>query len=122
MSEITKLYKKAGVKPFKTCEFCTQRSVDCMKENISNITCGFSSDIFPPFTAEKQIELIKWLSDTDYYIHNIYKTIDTKEYFIENYYYDMQVDNFEESLAGLVNNLWQDLTEEEQAEIKKILE
>jgi hypothetical protein len=31
-------------------------------------------------------------------------------------------DNFEESLAGLINNLWQDLTEEERKQIRGILE
>ena len=53
---------------------------------------------YPPFTAEKQLELIKWLSDTDYYIHTLYKTIDTKEYCIENDFYNVQANDFEEAL------------------------
>lgn len=32
------------------------------------------------------------------------------------------MNNFEESLAGLINSLWQDLTEEEKQQVKGILE
>lgn len=61
-----------------------------------------------PFTAEKQIELIKWL-------------------IIEGYIEDMLTvqiseENFEACLADTFNELWQDLTEEEKQQIKKVLE
>lgn len=111
MNEVTKLYENVG--------FIQKRCKD-----YSCIVCDKNKDCdkYPPFTAEKLIELIKWLSDTDYYIHNIYKTIDTKEYCIENDFYDIQTNKFEEALARLINKLWQDLTEEERKQIKEILE
>ena len=131
MSEITKLYENAGIEKevIKGCyDYYSKLGIDIWKENDCRgkncDTCKKDKSIkrYPPFTAEKQLELIKWLSDTDYYIHNIYKTIDTKEYFIDNYYYDMQTDNFEETLAGFINKHWQDLTEEEKQQVKGILE
>ena len=118
MSEITKLYENAGV--LKEClspcyiNETWRKTHDC--PNCDN------RENYPPFTAEKQIELIKWLSDTDYYIYNIYKTIDTKEYCIENCYYDIQTNKFEETLARLINKLWADMSEEEKQQVKGILE
>lgn len=118
MSEIEKLYENARV--LKEClspcyiNKTWRKTHDC--PNCDN------REYYPPFTAEKQIELIKWLSDTDYYIHNIYKTIDTKEYCIENDFYDIQTNKFEEALARLINKHWQDLTEEEKQQVKGILE
>ena len=114
MNEVEKMYRNAHVYP--------KVYGDITKETFENKVFNMADMCNKAFTAEKQIELIKWLSDTDYYIHNIYKTIDTKEYFIDNYYYDMQTDKFEETLAGLVNKLWQDLTEEERKQIRGILE
>ena len=128
MSEITKLYENAGVKSFKTCEFCTQRSVDCLKENISNITCGLSSDEYPQFTAEKQIELIKWLLKKDLTDGSIIQYFPRKE----NYFclFDWKeglpesdlFENFEDALACIFNYIWQSLTEEEKQQVKGILE
>lgn len=108
MSEIEKLMQNAGIEPIPL--FSTRYGYE------------EGNYYMPPFTAEKQLELIKWLGDTDYYIHNIYKTIDTREYCIENDFYDIQTDKFEKTLARLINKLWIDLTEEEKAEIKRILE
>ena len=74
----------------------------------------------PPFTAEKQLALIKWLIKEKYFIGR----------YVENYDlftnsmlgYNSQNKNFELALAGLINNLWQDLTEEEKQQVKGILE
>lgn len=110
MTEIEKMFENAGFikKQCKdySCTVCEQYN-ECKK--------------YPPFTPDKQLDLIKWLSDTDYYIHYIYKTIDTKEYCIENDFYDIQTDKFEEALARLINKLWQDLTDQEKEEIRGIL-
>lgn len=81
MSEISKLYENAGFE----------------------VEMGY-----PPFTAEKQLKLIKWL-------------------IIEGYIEDMLTvqiseENFEACLADTFNELWQDLTEEEQQQVKGILE
>jgi hypothetical protein len=128
MSEIEKLYENCNIAPQKE-GYCGW-DCDCPYPDIIRNGCGdrcpyweYEDEAkYPPFTAEKQIELIKWLSDTYYYIHNIYKTIDTKEYCIENDFYDIQTNKFEEALARLINKLWQDLTEEEKTSIKNILE
>lgn len=110
MTEIEKLFENAGF-PKKQCKdySCTV----CEQYN--------NCEKYLPFTAEKQLKLIKWLGDTDYYINNIYKTTDTKEYCIENCYYDMQSDKFEETLAKLINKMWQNLTDQEKEEIRNIL-
>ena len=60
-----------------------------------------------PFTAEKQIELIKWL---------IAHSPDTC---LED---EIIVCAFEDSLANIINTLWQSLSEEEKQQIKEILE
>ena len=71
----------------------------------------------PPFTAEKQIALIKWLS-SKYGI-----------YIVDKYSVGFGTcvgkfctqENFEDVLAESINHLWKDLTEEEKEEIRKIL-
>lgn len=110
MSEIEKLYENAGIGKQKYFVMQNESYKDVFEIK------------YPPFTAEKQLELIKWLADTDYYIHSIYRTIDTRKYCIENSYYDIETVGFEETIAGLINKLWRDLTEEEKQQIKEILE
>ena len=88
MTEVEKLYELAGV--------------DFGYNNFG------VPNIQPPFTAEKQLELIKWL-------------------IIEGYIEDMLTvqiseENFEACLADTFNELWQDLTEEEKQQVKGILE
>ena len=117
MNEIEKMYENAGIKSFKTCEFCTQRSIDCLKENISNITCGFASDIYPPFTAEKQLEITKFLLKKAVY----YDVKDDKYWFYYEECESAGYKPFDEAVAHFINKLWQDLTEEERKQIKEIL-
>lgn len=120
MSEIEKMYENAGVKSFKTCEFCTQKHIDCLKENISNITCGLSSDMYPPFTAEKQLRIMELLVRKGMLLF----TFSTKgNYKVSgfcrgsNYCSDIN-----EAFANYINTIWQDLTEEEKQQVKGILE
>ena len=107
MSEISKLYENCGI------EIPIARLKIFKDDN---------GEIFtrPPFSAEKQIELIKWLSSKyGIYIVNVDKysigfgtcvgEFCTKE-------------NFEDVLAESINHLWQSLTEEERKQIKEILE
>lgn len=61
---------------------------------------------YPPFTAEKQLELIKWMVKTNH------------RYFIQ----EIIADDFSETLARVFNLYWQDLTEEEHKQVKGILE
>ena len=52
MSEITKLYENAGIKCLHPSGFCKHIGATCE-------VCERHK--YPPFTPEKQIELIKWL-------------------------------------------------------------
>lgn len=134
MSEIIKLYENAGIEPDinYVCdkEPCEKHSVDCQE-------CSHLYDTredYPDFTAEKQIELIKWLakrfnSDHMAYWHNeiidvwIFQLYDLTEFSSEEpYIYEGRKKDFTEALCNLINNLWQDLTPEEKASIKNILE
>ena len=105
MSEITKLYSLAGVE--KECKIHT---IDWQ---------SFKEYHYPPFTAEKQIELIKWLmakaKDYQYDVEN------GKYWFIIDDYRETKYRDFDEALAELITLYWQDLTEEEQNEIRNIL-
>ena len=108
MSEITKLYDNAKIAP-KRCSECD-----------NNMDCGFGKDCYPQFTAEKQIELIKWLMKYDE-IHGDYN--DDEYGFSTLNYSGKYKKDFEESLASVINNeLWQSLTEEEKQQVKGILE
>lgn len=124
MSEIEKMYEKVGL----ASHFCTYpRFCD---DNNCNECPNYSSE----FTAEKQIELIKWLGKLDGKLE-ITCTYN-KEKFIFNFYFNRKTDknhdpkypysNFlnediEILIASLINNLWQDLTEQERTEIAEIL-
>ena len=81
--------------------------------------------IYPPFTAEKQIELIKWLAQKDYYTCDYCEIEPRKngqEWLSYCHFKGSTSNTFENALAGLINEMWQDLTEEEKASIKNILE
>lgn len=109
MTEIDKMYENAGFikKQCKdySCTVCEQYN-DCKK--------------YPLFTAEKQIELIKLLTQRcDLTISHF-----TKWEFI---HYDGQEPtqvtgkDFAETFAKLVNAYWQDLTDQDKEEIRRIL-
>ena len=116
MSEITKLYENAGI--LKEClspcyiNKTWRKTHDC--PNCDN------RENYPSFTAEKQIELIKWLVKNQ----DIFKITYHREFlwcssieWVESDCYE----EFDESLADLINTIWQDLTEEEKQQIKEIL-
>ena len=106
MSEITKLYENAGVK--KEVIPCPAKyyGYDCTRNNWDDEDCSCDIEGYPPFTAEKQIELIKWCLDN--YRGYIFDSIETEW--------------FEEQLCAFINNIWQDLTEAEKQQVKGILE
>ena len=146
MSEIEKLYENAGIEP---------RYQDCCKladkywdnENIAdeylcfdhymkavcphNQECtdecknAYDKTIYPEFTAEKQLEMIKWLAKRfdfglEYYQNKTW-AVQTQLGW-DGYEVMYEHKNFAEALAGLINHLWQDLTDTEKAKIKRILE
>ena len=103
MNEIEKMYENVGVKKYW-----------------NSTPYGGIEEYYPPFTTEKQIELIKWLSEVDCTVRIDF---DENEWGVatENYggYF---CDNFSDALASIINDLWQDLTEEEHKQIKEILQ
>lgn len=119
MNEITKLYENAEIKPVIR-DTAIGKGYYIEHQRIEE---------YPPFTAEKQLELIKWLGELDY-LGLMRTTMETKDW-IFNSEYNMSGDiyknssrakTFEETLAKLINTLWQDLTEEDKINIKNILE
>ena len=127
MSEVTKLYENA--EPDRNCNLykhftkCPMKHTQC--EDCENF-------VYPPFTSEKQIELIKWLMrkkqtiqvelrlyENDYCISHITECEhnDAVEYVETG-----RKNTFDKALADLVNEMWQDLTEEERKQVKGILE
>lgn len=145
MSEITKLYENAGVKPTYTdeCQMAdsyysmakdlNERGIlfdDYMKQECPNKnemcyeTCpyAYNKEFYPPFTAEKQLELIKWLAIKGDFAYTVDIAKNTDAYW--TIYFDdsrWTAEEFEETFAGLINQLWQDLTEEEKEQIRGIL-
>ena len=116
MNEIEKMYENAGIVPVTDCEHgcntigLTKNCKDCI----------YVDEIkYPPFTAEKQIELIKFLFN-----HSVYYDVDEKGnywFHITDDCYTYYYNKFEIALANIINEMWQDLTEEERKQIKDIL-
>lgn len=110
-SEVEKLYKLAEVKAKCIINGGCSHTIKCEECNCY---------LFSPFTAEKQLELIKLLCQRcDLTISRFSEW--------EFVHYDGQEPinlsgkDFVETLAKLVNMYWQDLTEEEKSEIKRFL-
>ena len=102
MTEIDKMYKNAGIKKIE---------LD-YPDNID--------PFYPDFTAEKQLELIKWLmiNMKDYQ----YDVEDNKFWFYIDDCRETKYREFDEALAELINLYWQDLTDQEKEEVRNILE
>jgi hypothetical protein len=117
MSEVEKLYESAGVeKDLYCCDgSCGEPTKRCKD-------CPDYREIYPLFTAEKQLNLIIFLANREirisptyissgYYLNNIKKIKSSRN-----------ISTFETSLAQHINAIWQDLTEEEKQQVKGILE
>ena len=111
MTEIEKLYSLVGVEKHKT--------------HHKDYEDWFWA--YPPLTAEKQIELIKFVGTLGQL--EILQTLSEHNWIIRSdfnlelntYRHSARNKCFEESLASLVMSIWQDLTEAEQNEIREIL-
>ena len=129
MSEIENMYKNAGVKYYK--EICAIKNViDKVgnKECYFEVCCTSCPLNKTSFISEKQIELIKWLGKLagKLEINSNYNDTQYLLYFYLNRDELPNIstgrsENFEESLAELINSLWSDLTEKEKEQIRTIL-
>jgi hypothetical protein len=138
MTEIEKMFENAGIeKEFEKPAECSKNPYitcdGCMLYDDKKGKCNNRKD-YPPFTAEKQIELIKWLAKLDG--HFEISCIYNKEAYLFNFYFNRKTEkhknptfpysiikssDFVELLAKQINELWQSLTDKEKEEIRKIL-
>lgn len=76
-------------------------------------------NVFSPY---RQLELIKWLAklgEFEFCLEIAHNSFDVFTF----YFNGIRVHaHFEQALAGLVCELWEDLTDEQREEIKRILE
>lgn len=107
MSEIEKMMQNANV-----------------KKHWDSTPYGGIEEYYPPFTTEKQISLIKFLMKQEDFSWTIAQQgKDTEYVFYVGYEYGSgDFKEFTEAIAGIINDIWQDLTEEEKQQIKNILE
>lgn len=97
-TEVEKMYRNAGLFYCNKCRHDSE--LDCIYMCESK---------YPSFTAEKLIKLEMFL-------------INKGDFDIKKGSVDITFESFTSCIAGLINNLWQDLTEEEKEQIKEILE
>ena len=124
MNEVEKMYENAGVEPKAKCN-----SGACIVTNPSQTWCKQCESLYyayPPFTAEKQLEIYKYLCKpflitTRYYFDEFSITAENTFEWRTMTKVSATGKTYEECIAKLVNNLWQDLTEEERKQIKNIL-
>lgn len=99
--EIEKMYENADILKRKLCT---------SEMSICTMLCETCSDYtysYPPFTAEKQLEIVKMILFSTWWMN--LKRLQFSE-------------KFDEGLAQMISELWQDLTEEEKQQVKGILE
>lgn len=141
MDNIQKLYEVAGIsniwiEKYYGVYYEHERCYNSYKEMINNMmkandwTLLKAQEVaerkcrkeYPPFTAGKQLELIKWLARRESKVEIGYSSV--YGYCVENptdtcYYFGDQFDN---ALAGLILQLWDELSSEQREEVKEILE
>ena len=126
MNEVEKLYENAGIKKGIIPCPANYYGYDCTRNNQDDKDCSCAIEGYPLFTAEKQLELIKWLGKNK----NGFGLFDDGteslschcDFHWEWFRKDFYAEDFDSALAGLINTLWQDLIEEERKQIKNILE
>ena len=114
-NNIEKLYELAGIDRKKP------KCLDCFFENQS---CLRSYDecpnLYPPFTDKKQLELIKWLA-ANWGSFALYRNEDGFLCACHSFS-SCFCETEKQALAGLVCELWEDLTPEQREEIRGILQ
>lgn len=137
MNEIEKMYENAGIEKFEPKEKFSLD--DCEEYCLDNNCKECSWRKYPPFTAEKQLEIEGVIFRHNYGICELKRNLGTefnngkfvKHYFVwhymaqddisDDYYFEYSNCDRGIALAGFVNSVWQDLTEEEKEQIKDIL-
>ena len=128
MNEVEKMYRNAGIKPYI---YCSKPRPDCDARGTGNCKqdCEYYSGerLLAPFTAEKQLELIKWLINKGQL--RITRFLDEYSFEFRDYdlhtslyYVNEMLPSIEEGISFIINNIWQDLTPEEKQQVKGILE
>lgn len=117
---ISIMYELAGVEKIKTCYWNCKHSFPCEECCIyKDETVDF---VYPPFTDTKQLELIKWLA---------FKKRFSLKYINAKWHFDnsewgvsstIKYEPFEQALAGLLCELWEDLTDTQREEVRGILQ
>lgn len=102
MTEIEKMFENAGIKG-EWRDYRTKNGKIYEGKNPKNRNIRLCK---PDFTAEKQLELIKWLI-----VHSPNTCLEDV----------IIVSAFEDSLANVINNLWQSFNDQEKEEIRNIL-
>ena len=121
MNEIEKLYENAEVKK-QIPKVCSSNELYCKEceAHIEDAMPYCKNAEYPPFTAEKQLSIVKFLLGKSVY----YDTDGDREYWfhlsdeIENSKYR----EFDEAIAECINKMWEDLRDYEKVQIKEILE
>ena len=128
MNEITKkLYENAGIKAKwkdkrvkNTKTYYTEEQAKYLRQTTKNRNIQL---LYPPFTKEKQIELIKWLCQ-----HTYRNYIKFRFDICGLWYCECNMSNsdmhhtFEDALIDVLMQIWQDLSPEEKQQVKGILE
>lgn len=104
MSEIEKMYENANV---ETLSYCCDGTHGEPTKRCKG--CPDYREIYPQITAEKLINLVMFL-------------INKGDFNIKKGSVDITFESFTNCIAGLINNIWQDLSEEEKQQVKGILE
>lgn len=122
-NNIEKLYELANIDKKLDCQRCGAKELKAGK--CFEVDC---ESTYPPFSNTKQLELIKWLAIQRNGFLILNPTDDKKEFLVgTNYYWgrcDTQtkkLQDFPQALAGLVCELWEDLSDKQREEIKRIL-
>ena len=114
MTEIEILFENAGIKKLLYCDIC-----NAQKHALGLCAETKCEPFYPPFTAEKQIELIKWLAKHYGNIHILNNVARGFAIGIEGVSFNLK--KFEEIIAMVLNTFWQDLTDQDKEEIRRIL-
>jgi hypothetical protein len=139
MSEITKLYKNAGIKPERQdcCkiadkywasntesgfEYLMQKECPYNQECTDECEYAYDKVVYPPFTAEKQLSLFQWVCKKFEEIYISYTDFGEVKNWEIVYKISIHRNSFEECLCAFINLFWQSLTPEEKQQVKGILE